>query len=69
MPTKATVTFSHGRVDSFYGINGINIVPSILDRGHVTGLCGIYNNDRHDDLTPRNDNQPRDERTFASSWL
>ncbi|CAC5389963.1 unnamed protein product [Mytilus coruscus] len=68
LPTGTKITFSHGRISNFYGINGINIIPSVLDKGFTTGLCGKYNGDIKDDLTPRNSVLPADVKTFAESW-
>ncbi|CAC5392582.1 unnamed protein product [Mytilus coruscus] len=68
LPTGTKITFSHGKISNFYGINGINIIPSALDKGFTTGLCGKYNGNRKDDLTPRNLMVPADPKSFAQSW-
>lgn len=68
LPTGTTITFTHGKISDSYWIQGINIIPSVLDKGFTSGLCGKYNGDVKDDLTPRNTAFPADVKTFAESW-
>lgn len=65
LPTGTKVTFNYG---SNY-VDGINIIPSVLDTGMTKGLCGIYNGNSNDDFIPRDELAPvTDIKTFASSW-
>ncbi|XP_052076398.1 von Willebrand factor D and EGF domain-containing protein-like [Mytilus californianus] len=65
LPTGTKVTFNYG---STY-VDGINIIPSVLDTGMTKGLCGIYNGNANDDFMPRDQLAPvTDIKTFASSW-
>ncbi|VDI60923.1 Hypothetical predicted protein [Mytilus galloprovincialis] len=65
LPTGTKVTFNYG---STY-VDGINIIPSVLDTDATQGLCGIYNGNANDDFTPRDQLAAvKDVKTFASSW-
>ncbi|CAG2252550.1 unnamed protein product [Mytilus edulis] len=69
LPTGTKVRFSHGQVYHFYGITGIYIYPTSLDRDLTKGLCGIYNGQSNDDFTPEGATVPTsDPVTFAKSW-
>ncbi|CAC5390509.1 unnamed protein product [Mytilus coruscus] len=65
LPTGTKVTFNYG---SNY-VDGINIIPSVLDTGMTKGLCGIYNGNSNDDFMPRDQLAAvTDIKMFASSW-
>lgn len=65
LPTGTKVTFNYG--STF--VDGINIIPSVLDTDATQGLCGIYNGNTSDDFTPRGQLAAvKDVKTFASSW-
>ncbi|CAG2217339.1 unnamed protein product [Mytilus edulis] len=65
LPTGTKVTFNYG----YSYVDGINIIPSVLDTGMTKGLCGIYNGNANDDFTPRDElTAVTSIETFASSW-
>ncbi|CAG2217335.1 unnamed protein product [Mytilus edulis] len=65
LPTGTKVTFNYGP----NYVDGINIIPSVLDTGMTKGLCGIYNGNSNDDFILRDQLTPvTDIKTFASSW-
>lgn len=65
LPTGTRVTFNYGKTY----VDGINIIPSVLDTDATKGLCGIYNGDPDDDFLPRDQvDAVTDVKTFASSW-
>ncbi|XP_076072003.1 uncharacterized protein LOC143043707 [Mytilus galloprovincialis] len=65
LPTGTRVTFNYGKTY----VDGINIIPSVLDTNATKGLCGIYNGDPDDDFLPRDQvDAVTDVKTFASSW-
>lgn len=65
LPTGTKVTFNYG----YSYVDGINIIPSVLDTGMTKGLCGIYNGNADDDFMPRDElTAVSSIETFASSW-
>jgi len=72
MPSGASVSARYSCYSRDNCLLDVSVYPLVEDRDRSEGLCGNYNGNQDDDLTPRNsatvDN--RDEPvTFASSYL
>lgn len=69
--TGAKVFLVFGAVTSedFYGIHTFQITASNLDSKLTTGLCGSYNDNPDDDMTPQGEATNIDDpEAFAESW-